>query len=49
LEALVGTSSSEKDKIKDPNRDFSNINHWHLDAPGGNELREFLLKFLINN
>ena len=44
LEALVGTSSSEKDKIKDPKRDFSDRNHWHLDAPGGNDLRLFLLK-----
>lgn len=47
LEALVGTSFSEKEKIKDPKRDFTNNNHWHLNAPGGNELRIFLLKYLL--
>ena len=39
--------STQKEKIKDPKRDFTNNNHWHLNAPGGNELRIFLLKYLL--
>lgn len=47
LEALVGTSRSEKDKIKDPYRDFLNTNHWNLAAQGLAALKEFLLHNLL--
>lgn len=43
LEALVGTTKSEKDKIKDANRDFLNTDHWNLDAEGLEPLMEFLV------
>lgn len=46
IEALVGTSNREKDKIKDPNRDFTDQNHWHLAAQGGEALKQFLLAYL---
>ena len=47
LEALVGESRSQKDKIKDPNRDFLNPNHWDLAAKGLISLKDFLLKNLL--
>ena len=46
LEALVGTSHKEKDKIKDKERDFLNSNHWNLTANGLIQLRDFLLKYI---
>lgn len=46
LEALVGTTNSEKERIKDPKRDFTVQNHWHLDAEGGEALKQFLLAYL---
>ena len=46
LEALVGTSRSEKDKIKDKKRDCSIREHWHIDRQEGKPLYDFLLKYL---
>lgn len=46
IEALVGTTNSEKERIKDRNRDFMVQNHWHLDAEGGEALKQFLLAYL---
>ena len=47
LEALVGNSRSQKEKIKDPNRDFLNTNHWDLAAKGLISLKDFLLTNLL--
>ena len=47
LEALVGESRSEKDQIKDPKRDYLNINHWDLAAKGLIALKDFLLTNLL--
>ena len=46
LEALVGTSKSEKERIKDPNRDFTVPEHWDLNANAIQPLREFLIAHL---
>ena len=46
LEALVGESKAEKEKIKDSNRDFAEVNHWDLNASGIQPLREFLIRHL---
>jgi len=47
VEALVGTSDSEKEKIKDRNRDYRNTKHWNLDPehPSLKPLKEFLDPF----
>lgn len=45
LEVLLGASKSEKNKIKERNRDYLNSNHWNLGAP---ELQG-LLRFLSEN
>lgn len=46
LETLHGTSKSQKEKIKDANRDFLNKEHWNLDAEYIKPLKEFLEKHL---
>ena len=46
LEALLGKSKSQKDKIKEPNRDYTNRDHWNLDADALTELSAFLTKYL---
>ncbi|MCQ2232228.1 MAG: hypothetical protein MJZ30_10315 [Paludibacteraceae bacterium] len=46
LEALVGKSDSEKKKIKDEGRDFTNVQHWDLDSKGILPLKEFLISHL---
>lgn len=46
LEALVGTTNSEKERIKDQHRDFTETNHWDLDAEGISALKEFLVTHL---
>lgn len=43
LEALVGTTKSEKEKIKDNNRDFTIPEHWDLNANAILPLKEFLI------
>ena len=47
IETLVGTSNSEKEKIKDRNRDFLNTEHWQLDSVKLFPLKNFLLKSFI--
>ena len=42
LEALLGSSKSEKEKIKEKNRDYTDKNHWDLDAPALARLKDFL-------
>ena len=46
LEALLGGSKSDKEKIKDPNRNYENPLHWNLDAEYLKPLREFLTNHL---
>ena len=46
LEVLLGTSKSQKEKIKEPNREYTNKNHWNLDADALNELINFLKRHL---
>ena len=46
LEALLFSSNKEKEKIKDRNRDYTNTQHWNIDADYLIPLKKFLLKFL---
>lgn len=46
LEALVGTAKSEKEQIKDQNRDFTIPEHWDLNAQAIHPLKEFLVAHL---
>lgn len=45
LEALLGESNTQKEMIKEVNRNYENTQHWNLDA----EYLESLKKFLVNN
>lgn len=45
LEALLGERKSQKEFIKEVNRDYENTLHWNLDA----EYLEPLKEFLLNN
>ena len=42
LEALLGESKSQKDLIKEVNRNYENNLHWDLDAEYLEPLKEFL-------
>lgn len=42
LEVLLGASKSQKSKIKDPNRDYTDKRHWNLEAGALKELIDFL-------
>lgn len=42
LEALLGSSRSEKEKIKEAKRDYLNKNHWDLNAQALHNLIDFL-------
>ena len=46
LEALLGTSKSQKEKIKERKRDYTEKNHWDLDSEKLNSLKSFLFEFL---
>lgn len=45
LEALLGETKSQKELIKEANRNYENTQHWNLDA----EYLEPLKAFLVNN
>ena len=45
LEALLGESKSQKELIKEANRNYENPQHWNLDS----EYLEPLKKFLVDN
>lgn len=47
LEALLGESNSQKELIKEPNRNYLNTLHWNLKAPVLNNLKTFLDNFFI--
>lgn len=44
LEALLGESKSQKEKIKEKERDYLNENHWNLNSGYLLPLKEFILK-----
>ena len=46
LEALLGTSESDKQKIKEREREYYNALHWNLDAEYLSSLKEFLEKLI---
>ena len=47
LEALLGETKSQKDLIKEANRNYENTQHWNLDAEYLEPLKEFLNATLI--
>lgn len=42
LEVLLGTSKSQKERIKENKRDYTNQNHWNLNADSIKNLSDFL-------
>ncbi len=42
LESLLGESKSQKDKIKEKNRNYKNVEHWNLDSEHLAPLKLFL-------
>ncbi len=49
LEALLGESKSQKELIKEPNRNYKNTQHWNLDAAYLGALKGFLERNLYHN
>ncbi|MDA3894002.1 MAG: hypothetical protein PF517_20270 [Salinivirgaceae bacterium] len=47
LEALVGETKSQKEKIKERNRDYKDANHWDLNSDTLIPLKEFLNPFFL--
>ena len=47
LEALLGESKSQKELIKEANRNYENPQHWNLDAEYLEPLRNFLVANII--
>lgn len=46
LETLLGKSKTQKEQIKDANRNYENTQHWNLDAEYLEPLKEFLVENL---
>lgn len=46
LEALLGKTKEEKERVKDPNRDYKETEHWNLDAEYLKPLKAFLERYL---
>lgn len=46
LEALLGESNTQKELIKEINRNYENTQHWNLDAEYLEPLKEFILNCL---
>lgn len=47
LETLLGKSGTQKELIKNAKRNYENTQHWNLDAEYLGELKEFIIKCLI--
>ena len=47
LEALLGKSNSQKEKIKERNRNYRNTEHWNLDTGYLTPLKIFLNKYFL--
>lgn len=45
LEALVGETKTQKELIKEANRDYSLAEHWNLNSPALLPLKQFLTQF----
>lgn len=48
LEALLGPTRREKNKIKEKEREYNNTDHWNLDSNYLKSLKDFLLVYLKN-
>ena len=48
LEALLGTSKSQKDMIKEKNRNYADTNHWNLASEALQPLKTFLSLYLTD-
>ena len=47
LEALLGETNSQKELIKEANRNYENTQHWNLDADFLEPLKGFIKKNII--
>lgn len=47
LEALLGETKSQKELIKEANRNYENTQHWNLDAEYLEPLKTFIMKNII--
>ncbi len=47
LEALLGETKSQKELIKEANRNYENTQHWNLDAEYLEPLKEFLVSNIM--
>ena len=47
LEALLGETKSQKELIKEANRNYENPQHWNLDADFLEPLKGFIKKNII--
>ena len=48
LETLLGSSKSEKERIKERERNYKEKTHWNLDSDSLKSLKEFLTKNIQN-
>ena len=48
LEALLGETKSQKELIKEANRNYENTQHWNLDSEYLEPLRMFLENSIIH-
>lgn len=46
LEVLLGETKAQKEKIKEPKREYNNIDHWDLDSIALNKIKEFIELFI---
>ncbi len=49
LEALLGETKSQKELIKEANRNYENPQHWNLEAEYLEPLKQFILKCRNSN
>lgn len=49
LEALLGETKSQKELIKEANRNYENTQHWNLDAKYLEPLKRFLMGIVPQN
>ena len=47
LEALLGETKSQKELIKEANRNYENPQHWNLDTEYLEPLKTFIMKNII--
>ena len=48
LEALLGETNSQKELIKEANRNYENTQHWNLDAKYLEPLKTFIQNNICN-